>query len=246
MFNFFDICVDFWILPLYNTFNKMEVNTMTLGKIIKEYREQHQLSQRQFASLCSVSNGYISMLEEGKNPKTNEPIVPSLNTMKKLATAMGLTLDELIHNVDDMDVSLAGDTYPINIRPVKTKRFRMIGEIACGQPIFADEDHESYVDASDQIQADWCLTAKGDSMTGARINDGDIVFIHEQPMVENGEIAAVIIGDEATLKRWYYYPEKGKLVLNAENPAYEPLVYVGEELNEIRCLGKAVCFMSNL
>ena len=83
-------------------------------------------------------------------------------------------------------------------------------------------------------------------MTGARINDGDVVFIKEQPTVENGEIAAVIIDNEATLKRWYFYPEKHKLLLTPANDKYEPFVYVGEELNEIRCLGKAVCFMSNL
>jgi repressor LexA len=81
-------------------------------------------------------------------------------------------------------------------------------------------------------------------MIGARIYNGDIVFIKEMPIVENGDIAAVIIEEEATLKRVYYYPDKGKLVLNPENPAYEPLVYIGDELNYIRILGKAVYFMS--
>lgn len=90
------------------------------------------------------------------------------------------------------------------------------------------------------------MTARGDSMVGARIKDGDIVFIRQQEMVNNGEIAAVIINDEVTLKRWYFYPNKQKLVLSPENPAYEPFVYVGEELNEIRCLGRAIAFMSNL
>ena len=94
--------------------------------------------------------------------------------------------------------------------------------------------------------ADFCLKAKGDSMINARIFDGDIVFIKQMPMVENGEIAAVIIDNEATLKRVYYYPEKHKLILNPENPAYEPLVYINEELDTIRILGKAVCFMSSL
>ena len=100
--------------------------------------------------------------------------------------------------------------------------------------------------AGTDINADFCLKAKGDSMTGTRILDGDIIFIKQMPMVNNGEIAAVIIGDEATLKRVYYYPEKQKLVLQAENPKYEPLVYIGEELNEIRILGKAVAFQSDI
>lgn len=131
-----------------------------------------------------------------------------------------------------------------NIKPIQLKRFPMLGEIACGEPIFADEDKESFVMADMDIQADFCLTAKGDSMVNARIYDGDIVFIKEMPMVENGEIAAVIIDNEATLKRVYYYPDTNKLMLVAENPAFEPLVYINEELDTIRILGKAVCFMS--
>ena len=115
-----------------------------------------------------------------------------------------------------------------------------------GEPIYADEDKESYVMADMDINADFCLTAKGDSMINARINDGDIVFIRKMPMVNNGDIAAVIIDDEATLKRVYYYPEKNKLILSPENPEYEPLVYINEELNDIRILGKAVYFMSAL
>lgn len=147
---------------------------------------------------------------------------------------------------DDAFQHFNGASIPSNIRPITQKRFPMLGEIACGKPIYANEDHESYVDASSDIDADFCLTAKGDSMIGARIHDGDVVFIKQMPIVANGQIAAVIIDDEATLKRWYYYPDKQKLMLIAENSAYEPLVYMGEELNSITCLGRAICFMSNL
>ena len=132
------------------------------------------------------------------------------------------------------------------VMPIKKQKIRLLGEIACGEPIFCDEDRESYVEVGTDIRADFCLRAKGDSMINARIMDGDIVFIREQPMVDNGEIAAVIIDDEATLKRVYYYKEKNKLVLQAENPKYEPLVYVNEELDTIRILGKAVAFQSDL
>lgn len=135
---------------------------------------------------------------------------------------------------------------PSNLHPIQLRRFPMLGRIACGKPIFADEDHESYVDAAADINADFCLTAQGDSMIGARIRDGDVVFIKSQPTVDNGQIAAVIINEEATLKRWYYYPEKEKLILSPENSAYEPLVYVGAELEAVTCLGRAVCFMSNV
>ena len=125
-------------------------------------------------------------------------------------------------------------------------RMPIVGEIACGEPIYADEEHESFAAADSSLDANFCLRARGDSMTGARIYDGDIVFIRSQDSVDNGEIAAVIINDEATLKRVYYYPEDEKLILSPENPRYAPLVYIKEELNSIKILGKAVAFQSTI
>ena len=129
-------------------------------------------------------------------------------------------------------------------RPIETQKVPLLGEIACGEPIMANEEFEAYVAVGANIQCDFCVRAKGDSMTGARIFDGDIVFIRKQPLVNNGEIAAVAIEDEATLKRVFL--SEGKLVLQAENPKYPPLVYVGDELNTIRILGKAIAFQSDV
>lgn len=164
-----------------------------------------------------------------------------LDKLSIIASALNTTVGYLRGETDEIRTPL-----PTNIFPITRKRFRMLGAIACGEPRYADEDHETYVEASADIQADFCLTAKGDSMIGARIMDGDIVFIREQPMVEDGEIAAVIIDDEATLKRVKYNKEKQQLTLFPANDKYDPLVFIGEELNQIRILGKAVCFMSNL
>ena len=133
-----------------------------------------------------------------------------------------------------------------NIIPISTKRLPILGDIACGKPIYAEEEHESFATIDNGLDADFCLRAHGDSMTGARIYDGDIVFIRSQSTVDNGEIAAVVIDDEATLKRVYFYPDKAKLVLTPENPKYEPLVYTNEELNSIKILGKAVAFQSKV
>lgn len=227
---------------------------MTVGDIIKEYREAHSISQRQFALKCGISNGYISMLEKGKNPKTNEPIMPSLSALKAIASAMEMPLNDLFSQADDIPVDISQEIAALqrensipmhpSLLPIQTKRIPLLGSIACGEPIYANEEHGAFVLTSDTIDADFCLRAQGDSMNGARILDGDIVFIRKQEEVENGQIAAVLIGDEATLKRVYYYPEKSKLVLNPENPAYEPLVYVGAELEEVRILGRAVAFQS--
>ena len=79
---------------------------MTIGEIIKEYREQNKLSQRQFAQKSGVSNGYISMLEEGRNPKTNEPIVPALATYAKIAKALGITVNDLFVKMDDTPITI--------------------------------------------------------------------------------------------------------------------------------------------
>ena len=123
---------------------------------------------------------------------------------------------------------------------------KMLSQSDSPYGICINTDDISMAMADMDIQADFCLTAKGDSMINARINNGDIVFIREMPIVQNGDIAAVIIDNEATLKRWYYYKEDNKLMLVAENPKYPPLIYMNEELETIRCLGKAVYFMSAL
>ena len=209
---------------------------MTIGERIKQRRKSLGLSAEEVADKMGVSAATVYRYESSDILNMGidklELIAKALNTTP--ATLMGW--EEKPSNIPQFD----------NISPIKTKKFPLLGEIACGQPIFADEDHESYIEAGADIKADFCLKCQGDSMIGARIMPGDIVFIRQQDMVDNGEIAAVIIDDSATLKRVYYYPEHGKLVLQAENPTYEPLVYIGDELNYIRILGKAVAFQSNI
>ena len=202
----------------------------------------HGRSVTSLASDVGVSKQTISAYLSGTR-KPKRVMLAELARVINVSEAWLMGYDVPKERQDDGKYSTS---LPANIRPITKKRFPMLGEIACGKPIYTNEEHESYVDASATIDADFCLTAKGDSMIGARIHDGDVVFIKAMPIVDNGAIAAVVIDDEATLKRWYYYPDQQKLVLNAENSAYAPLVYVGEELNTITCLGKAVCFMSNL
>ncbi len=212
---------------------------MTIGERIRQLRENNGISQTSLAEQSGISKQTLYKYETG--------IITNIPSDKIE------TIAKLLHSSPAYIMGWDGNDnnhYELfkysNIYPIKLKKFRLMGGIACGEPIFAEEDHESYIEASTDIKADFCLRANGDSMVGARINDGDVVFIREQPTVDNGEIAAVIIDDSATLKRWYYYPDKQKLMLVAENPKYEPLVYMGEELEQIRCLGKAVCFMSKL
>lgn len=125
-----------------------------------------------------------------------------------------------------------------------TKRVPLLGEIAAGVPILAHEDHHTYVEVDGESVVDFCLRVKGDSMTDARINDGDLVFVRQQPCVENGEIAVVLIDDEATLKRFYI--SGNGVILKPENSKYEPMFFSKEDFREVRVLGKAVLFQSPL
>lgn len=120
----------------------------------------------------------------------------------------------------------------------------LIGTIACGKPIFAEENIEGNADLPLHIRADFALTCRGDSMTGAGIYDGDVVYIRQQPEVRSGQIAAVLIDDEATLKR--VYQNGDTLILQPENPAYSPMIYAGREIEEVRILGLAVGFTHSL
>ncbi|MDO5559380.1 MAG: S24 family peptidase [Oscillospiraceae bacterium] len=212
---------------------------MNIGENIKRLREQLGMSQEELATKMGYkSRSAITKIEKGQrdiNQKKIKEYAKALNTSP--AVLMGIE----VHTNDSTDY----DKYD-NIEPITTKRIPMLGSIACGQPIFAEEEHEMYVPVSDDIKADFCLRTKGDSMVNAKIFDGDIVFIKKQDMVENGEIAVVIISDEATLKRVYYDQENNIIQLIAENPAYSPMVYSGSQLNQIRILGKAVAVLSML
>ena len=130
-------------------------------------------------------------------------------------------------------------TIPPGFEPMpKMKKIPLIGAIACGEPITAEQNIEKMVDVPENIRCDFSLTCHGDSMVDAGIHDKDVVYIRIQPEVENGEIAAVRIDGEATLKRVYYNP--GTLTLMPANPAYAPMVYTGPQLEEVHIEGKAV------
>ncbi len=211
-----------------------------LYKNIKELREQKGLSQDELAKLTGyTSRSSIAKIEKGEVDLPRSKIIAFANA---LGTKPGLLLgwDDTSEYTDNRKLS--------NVRPIGLKRFPVLGEIACGTPKFTNENRESYVMAGTEIDADFCLIAKGDSMINARIFEGDIIFVRRQDTVDNGDIAVVVVNNdsEATLKRFYYYQEKGLLILKPENPAYEDQIYQGEELNEVHVLGKAVAFQSDV
>lgn len=145
----------------------------------------------------------------------------------------------------ERDSSFSLDNMPDRVLPLpRTKKVPRLGAIACGEPILAEENIEGFDYVPEDISCDFSLVCKGDSMINARVLDGDIVYIRQQPTVENGEIAAVLVDNEATLKRVYFNGDT--IILQPENTTYQPIVYTGEKLNEIKILGKAVYFFSKV
>lgn len=161
-----------------------------------------------------------------------------IDRLERIAKAIGTSAAYLMGWEDSLDAK-----FPSNIIPMPAMRkIPLLGNIACGAPILAEDHIEEYIDIPKHIPADFALICKGDSMINARIFDGDTVYIRQQDEVENGEIAAVLIDTEATLKRVQIYEDH--ISLEPENPQYRPIVLWGDEMNTVRILGKAVAFTS--
>lgn len=192
-------------------------------------------TQKDVADAIGVSQQIMNVWARGK-------AIPRMGKIQRLADYFGVEKSDLI---DEKPEAPSLPSYP-NIFPLQRRRIPLLGEIACGEPIFCNEGRESYVEAGTDVRADFCLKARGDSMVGARIMDGDIVFIQKDAPLEEGQIYAVAIEDEATLKRVYYDAEAGVLQLVAENPAFKPLIYSGEKLNQVHILGRAIAFQSDV
>lgn len=208
-------------------------NKQIIAKNIKKLMEVNNVSQ---TDICNALNFKPSTFSDWVNAKT----YPRIDKIEMLANYFGVEKSDLIED------SSAINTQFDNIYKIDKIKLPMLGTIACGEPIFANEDRESYVMVGTEIRADFCLKCQGDSMINARIHDGDIVFIRKQDIVDNGEIAAVIIDDEATLKRFYYYKEQNMVILRPENSKYKDIILTGEQLERVKVLGKTVAFQSDV
>lgn len=213
-----------------------------IRKRIKEAMDIRGYTQADLVRLSGIDKGQISSYLSGKyKPKQDNIFL--LSNILNVNEAWLLGYDVPMEKSPASSPSDSLSSFD-NILPVKKNSFPMLGSIACGEPIVANEKFDTYVVTDMDISADFCLTAQGDSMINARIFDGDVVFIRKQDTVQNGEIAAVAIDDEVTLKRVFYYPEDQSIRLQAENPQYAPKTYSGEELDHIHILGKAIFFQS--
>lgn len=207
---------------------------MTTGERMKQRRKEIGFSAEKVAERLGVSPATIYRYEKGDIEK-----VP-VDSLAELAKILQTTPAYLMGWEEQPTPK---PTSPAPIPPgfipmPKMKKVPLIGAIACGDPITALQNREGDVYVPEDVRCDFALKCHGDSMVGAGIHDGDVVYIHIQPEVENGEIAAVRIGDEATLKRVYLHMDY--VELRPENPAFESIIRRKEDMNDVHIEGKAV------
>ncbi len=196
-------------------------------------REAAGLSQKSVAASLFITQQAYARYESGSSS-------PNPDTLKSIASLFNVSVDYLLGNEESPSVPTAANILPLP----ETYEIPLIGEIACGSPILANENVEQMVSVPSNVTADFCLRCKGDSMIGARIYDGDLVYIRQQDDVDDGQIAAVLIDDEATLKR--VYRDGNNLILQAENPTYKPQIYTAKDAKNIQIIGLAVAFLSRV
>lgn len=212
---------------------------MELREKLFRLKEARGLTTEALSGRSGVPKGTINKLLTGETRN------PTSQTLKKLAVALGCPLEELLGKPSEIPgVFRLGEKRSESAELVHVQRrpVPVLGEIAAGEPIFCDENVEFA--ACDTVGCDFALRVRGDSMIGARLFDGDLVFIRRQEDVDDGQIAAVVVDGHATLKRVYHVP--GGLHLLSENPKYPPMRFLFEEHEDLRILGLAVSFQSRL
>lgn len=204
-----------------------------VGSRIKEMRKSRKMTLKELGEHIGLSESNTKRYEDGQIKTVGIDII------KKIALALDVPASYLTGWEDIPQYQKLS-----NYVPIAKKKIPLLGEIAAGQPIYADEHIEEFLPVDDELHADFALKIKGDSMINAQINDGDIVFIRQQSDVDNGQIAAVLIDDSATLKRVYHM--NGGLQLQAENPKYPPMIYGENNCDECRILGLAVAVLGSI
>lgn len=207
----------------------------SINNLLKDRRKALKLTQKDVADAVGVSEGTVSRWESGEIANMGRSKIYALSKVLDLTPAevMGMTENN--------------ESMPKNLIPLNSVSYiPLVGTIACGTPILAEQNIERMILLPDMVKADFALRCKGNSMVNAGINDGDIAFIRSQKMVENGEIAAVQITDfdtEATLKKVYI--SDTSITLVAQNPEFEPLTFTGEEMNRVTIVGKCVAVLKD-
>ena len=197
---------------------------LLLYKNIKSRRQDLGMSQTELAKKCGYTDrSSIAKIESGKVDLPQSKI-------KTFADALGVSAADLMGDV-------GGDVIPYN----HVQKIPILGRIAAGLPIYAEQQIEGYTYTTLNSGAEYfALKVQGDSMTAARINDGDTLIVRRQDEVENGQIAVVMVGDdEATVKRFYQAGSTVTLMPQSTNAVHKPQIY-DTKSTPVRVIGLVV------
>ena len=187
-------------------------------EMLRYFRLREGMTQSELGAALGCGKSRISMYEMGQRK-------PTPDVLETIADFFNVNVDLLLGRASD-------------------KMVPVLGHIACGEPITAEQNIEEYINLPTGIRADYALTCRGESMVGAGIQDGDTVFIRSQPIVDNGQIAAVRVGEDATMKR-FKRTDNG-IILMPENPECDPIIYDPDGCQDVEILGLAVAYLHKL
>lgn len=186
---------------------------MKLRELLIQYEMQNNMNHAEVAKLLGVSVSTYYRWINGESLKLKK------SKIQKLSSVLGCDIEEVLEEAS-------------NVKPI-------LGKVKAGYDLWADQDIEGYVELgqADALKGDYFLRVTGDSMEGAHIFEGDLVYVQSCSMVHSGQIAIVMIGDEVTIKKVYF--KKNLTILEAANPKYESRIFTPEEVEaeQVRIIG---------
>ncbi len=203
-----------------------------IGIRIKAARKSAHMGQAELGEAIGIGKSSISEWESGKRS-------PDIDKVKDIARALGVTPAYLM----GWDDASSSRPLPAGLMPVRKRRIPILGHVAAGVPIMAEREYEEYEDDTYGISCDYVLRVEGDSME-PRVQNGDVVYVREQPDVDDGQIAVVGVDDSVTLKVVYHLPNGLQLV--SLNPKYKPMIYTQENTDYLAIIGLAVAYKRRL
>lgn len=217
---------------------------MTMGEYIKQLRREHGWTMEELGKKVGVNRAAVQKWENGTVENIKRSTIKELSRVFGVSPCDLMCWDEVEPPAEqDPIISAAIKSGQLHPNP-EYQAYPMYGAIACGQPIFSDDNVEDMPLLPRVRTADFVLRCQGDSMIDANIFDGDYVYIHRQPDVDNGTIAAVAIDGEITLKR--VIRQQGCVLLQPCNNRYAAALYTPDNCDDIHIVGKAVGVYSDL
>ena len=215
---------------------------MKLGEYIHQYRKAHRLSMDEFSERSNISKSYISFLEKNEHPKTGKEIIPSFEVMKKVAVATRIDIDDLIKLLDDdTDISLLNDD--LAVKQI-TAPIPLYSSVSCGTGLFVDDVPEDFIAIPDRFikrgKEYFAMPAKGDSMIGKGIVEGDILVFEKTQSLENGQIGCFCVDNNCAVCKVYRVLSSGAILLESANNKYDP-IEVDILKDCFRIIGKYIC-----